>query len=338
MSQPATTPQDLPIAVVDMGLYHTDRARFAQALGDGIRRVGFIGLTNHGVSEEVKQNAFAAAKAFFAQDEATKRQIYDPAAGGQRGYTPPNTEKAKDATVPDLKEFTHVGREFADGTPLPPLMQPNLWPQTPASYKPAMLALYQALEAEAQKVMAGIALYFGLPEDHFVSMLDRGDSILRPLHYPPIEDLETEAVRAGAHEDIDTITLLIGSDEPGLEVLTNDGDWLPITTLPGTIVCNVGDMLQEHTGGLLPSTTHRVTNPPGDHRKQPRYSIPFFYHYNDDVLLQTLPGLDAPQKEAPLYAHEYLLDRLEEIGLIDAAGKAERVQHAYAIGALPAKG
>ena len=170
-----------------------------------------------------------------------------------------------------------------------------------------------------QSVLAALALYLGEAEDFFAKRTDMGDSKLRLLHYPPIDDLDTPALRSGAHEDINLITLLVGSGEPGLEVLARDGSWIAVDTIPGTIICNIGDMLQRYTNDVLPSTTHRVVNPVGEGRLVPRYSSPYFLHLNADVVIEALPSCvtrDRPTRYPPITAHDYLMERLREIGLI----------------------
>jgi isopenicillin N synthase-like dioxygenase len=170
------------------------------------------------------------------------------------------------------------------------------------------------------QMLRAIALYLQLDERFFDDKVNFGNSILRPIHYPPIQEGNTASVRAGAHEDINFITLMIGSSAEGLQLKMRDGSWLPVTMQGDAIVVNIGDMLQRLSNHVLPSTTHRVVNPEGEKRKQPRYSIPFFLHPNPDFLIETLPNcisLARPNLYAePITAHEYLLERLREIKLI----------------------
>ena len=179
--------------------------------------------------------------------------------------------------------------------------------------------LYQSLDKLGSQVLAALALHIGLPEDYFVDKTNYGNSILRPIHYPPITTDDIPNVRAGAHEDINLITLLVGASAEGLEVLSRKGEWVPFTANADTIVVNIGDMLQRLTNHVYPSTTHRVVNPPGEAARKPRYSVPYFLHANPDYLIRTLPkcvSADNPDRyPEPITANDYLMQRLREIKL-----------------------
>ncbi|RUO33164.1 isopenicillin N synthase family dioxygenase [Aliidiomarina soli] len=303
---------------VDMSRYDSDFEGFVQAIGEGYEVNGFVALTQHGLDNDIIHDALDISRELFALPDEIKKQYHMPGQGGARGYTPFGTEIAKDATHVDLKEFWHVGREI-EGTPKYPQLQPNVWPAEVPEFKTRMLSLFNELDKLGRRVLAGIAVYLGEERDYFESRVDSGNSILRPLHYPPIIDEGTPSVRAGAHEDINVITLLVGSREPGLEVLSKSGEWIPVTIIDGAIICNVGDMLQRLTNGVLPSTTHRVVNPPAPYSHKSRYSIPFFLHFNPDVVidaLETCHSEDNPKQFEPITADEYLNERLREIGLL----------------------
>ena len=296
-----------------------EREALARRLGEGLREFGFVGVRGHGVEEGSIRAALATARAFF-ELPLEVRLRYEVAGGkGQRGYTRFGVEKAKDQRVSDAKEFWHVGREVARAHPLAHALQPNLWPAEVAGFKEAQLALFRELERVGARLLRLIARDLGLAEDWFASRIDRGNSILRAIHYPPVVAAERERPRASAHEDINLVTLLVGSEAPGLEIRTRDGEWIGVTALPGTIVVNVGDMLQRLTNDVLPSTTHRVTVPPPPWNARSRWSIPFFLHFNPDVLIETLPSCitrDRPNRyPTPILAHDYLQQRLREIGL-----------------------
>jgi isopenicillin N synthase-like dioxygenase len=198
-------------------------------------------------------------------------------------------------------------------------MQPNLWPAEVPRFRQVGYALYQALDQLGSQVLGALALHIGLPEDYFADKTDNGNSILRPIHYPPITAPDIPNVRAGAHEDINLITLLVGASAAGLEVLSRKGEWVPFTADADTIVVNIGDMLQRMTNHVYPSTTHRVVNPPGELARQPRYSTPFFLHLNPDVVIDVLPSTVTPDNPSrypePITAHAYLEQRLHEINL-----------------------
>ena len=307
------------IQPVPMPLAARDPGRFAQALGDSFRRTGFAVVADHGIDQALIDRAVDATKAFFALPEAVKRAYHVPGSGGARGYTPFGVETAKDATVHDLKEFWHVGRELPAGHAYRRYMPDNLWPAEIAGFRPQVQALYDALDAMGATLLRAIARYLGLDARFFDDKVRLGNSVLRLLHYPPVP-ADAPGVRAGAHEDINVITLLLGAEEAGLEVKTRDGQWLPITPPQGALVVNVGDMLQRLTNHVLPSTSHRVVNPAPERRGFARYSTPFFLHFEPEYRIETLPGCvsaEAPDRyPEPITADEFLQQRLREIKLI----------------------
>ncbi len=308
----------MSIIPVQLSAYDTDFARFAADLGRSFERYGFAVVAGCDIAPSVILEAQAAAKTFFALPEAVKRTYVVAGGAGQRGYTPFGVETAKGAAHHDLKEFWHVGRELAPDHPYRAYFGGNLWPAEVADFRGAMLALYGALEAVGARLLRAIASHLGLDDDFFEAPVRDGDSILRLLHYPPVIG-ETGAVRAGAHEDINAITLLLGAEEAGLEVLDRDGRWLAINPPPGALVVNIGDMLQRLTNGVLPSTSHRVVNPPAARRGVSRYSTPFFLHFAPDYEIRTLPGCIGPGRPdaypQPITARDFLLQRLREIKL-----------------------
>ncbi|MFN3864621.1 MAG: isopenicillin N synthase family dioxygenase [Erythrobacter sp.] len=292
----------------------------ADELGRSFAEYGFAVVCDHGIAQELIDAAEAASKAFFALPDAVKRRYRIEGGGGARGYTPFGTEKAKDAAVFDLKEFWHVGRNLPPGHPLAEFMAPNIWPDEVAGFRETMSALYAAFEATGGRVLEAIALHLGRPRDFFAASIADGNSVMRLLHYPPLGDDAPEgAIRAAAHGDINTITLLLGAEEAGLELLTKQGEWLPIPASKGALVINVGDMLERLTNGRLRSTTHRVVNPRGDAARRSRYSMPFFLHFRPDFLIEPLPECIDPQAATappePITAHDFLMQRLREINL-----------------------
>ena len=306
------------IEPVSFGLYSKDFPAFTQRLGDSYARWGFAVLADHGMPQDRIDAAIAQMKLFFALPEETKRRYKLPVSG-QRGYTPFGIETAKGATHHDLKEFWHVGRDLPPGHPFRNHMPDNVWPDAELpEFKAKVSWLYQALDAMGLKVLEAIACYLGLDRHFFDATVDVGNSILRLLHYPPVPQ-DGPHIRAGAHEDINVITLLLGAEEAGLEVKDHDGRWIAINPPAGSLVCNIGDMLQRLCNHRLPSTTHRVVNPAPERRGFPRYSTPFFLHFNSDYLIKTLPnGVDAQHPDRypdPITADQYLQERLREIKL-----------------------
>ncbi|HEV2538247.1 MAG TPA: 2-oxoglutarate and iron-dependent oxygenase domain-containing protein [Frateuria sp.] len=317
------------VPTLDIRRYDSDRDAFVAELGAAYRRFGFCCISGHGIPRELIDGAYQAFEQFFALPTETKMKYHVPGSGGARGYTPFKVETAKDSRYPDLKEFWHVGREIPRDSKFAEVMPPNLWPEEVPQFKPCGYGLYEALDQLGTRVLRALALHIGLPEDYFEDKTDQGNSILRPIHYPPIidessiDESRTQAnipnVRAGAHEDINFITLLVGASAEGLEVLS-EGQWLPITTEGDAIVVNIGDMLQRLTNHVYPSTSHRVVNPQNENARKPRYSVPFFLHPNPDVVLDPLPECvtaDNPSRyDTSLTSHEYLMQRLREIKLI----------------------
>ncbi|MDE1898687.1 MAG: isopenicillin N synthase family oxygenase [Xanthomonadaceae bacterium] len=308
------------IPTLDIRRYQHDRATFVAELGAAYREFGFCCIGGHGIPQALIDGAYAAFRCFFALPTDVKMRYYVPGSGGARGYTPFKVETAKDSRYPDLKEFWHIGREIARDSKYAGMMPPNLWPTEVAGFREHGDALYQALDQLGTRVLRALALHIGLEEHWFDDKVDHGNSILRPIHYPPIENGAVPNVRAGAHEDINFITLLVGASAEGLEVLGRDGRWIPVTTRGDAIVVNIGDMLQRLSNHVYPSTTHRVVNPPNANARKPRYSVPFFLHPNPDFLIDVLPtcvGADNPSRyPQPISANDYLLQRLREIRLI----------------------
>jgi isopenicillin N synthase-like dioxygenase len=290
----------------------------ADELGSSFSEFGFAVICNHGISGELIERVEAMQKALFELPTEAKMAYAVPGGGGARGYTPFGKEIAKDAKVHDLKEFWHVGRSLPEGHPLAATMAPNVWPAELPGFRETMEATYSAFEQAGDRVLRAIALHLDLPEDFFVATVEDGNSVMRLLRYPPLpEGVQEGAVRAAAHEDINTITLLLGAEEAGLELLTRKGEWLPINPPPGALVVNIGDMLDRLTNSHLRSTTHRVVNPSGEAARRSRYSMPFFLHFRPDFLIEPLPQWveqgDVPPP--PITAHDFLQQRLREIGL-----------------------
>lgn len=307
---------------LSLATQNTDPRGFAQAFGDSFRTFGFAVVTNHGVDPALIAKAWDLTRQLFALPEPVKRRYYSAALAGQRGYTPFGTEIAKDADHVDLKEFWHVGRDLAAGHRFRDHMPDNIWPEEIPDFEETFKALYAAFDVAGNRLLSAIALYLGLDPDWFGPAVNDGNSVMRLLHYPPIPQ-DAPGIRAGAHGDINLITLLLGAEEGGLQLLTREGDWLSITPPEGAMVINVGDMLERLTNRYLPSTIHRVLNPPPERRHIPRYSMPFFLHLASDFMIETLPGCvdDAHPNcyPTPISANDFLVERLIEIGLKKAS-------------------
>lgn len=307
------------VPTLDIRCYDSQRDAFVHEMGQAFQKYGFCCVSGHGIAPEIISSAYEAFQAFFALPTSVKQQYHIPGTGGARGYTPFMVETAKGSQWADLKEFWHVGREIPRDSKYAAVMAPNVWPSEVPAFRTQALQLFDALDILGVRILRALALYIGQPETFFDTMVDQGNSILRPIHYPPMAKDDVPNVRAGAHEDINLITLLVGASAEGLEVLS-DGNWLPITTQGDAIVVNIGDMLQRLTNHVYPSTTHRVVNPLNDKRDEPRFSVPYFLHPNPDALLDPLPCCITSENPSryttSLTAHEFLLARLRDIKLL----------------------
>ena len=297
-----------------------DAGSFSQQIGTSFREFGFALVRDHGIDPDLIARGWDLARQFFALTEQEKREYCMPRSGGARGYTPFGRETAKGAVVPDLKEFWHIGRDLPPGHRLAGTAMPaNIWPEQPAGFREVFQQLFAEFDRAGAVILSRIAVDLGLPPDWFAAATREGNSVLRLLHYPPISREQAGAIRAEAHEDINLITLLLGAEEAGLELLTRQGQWVPISPPPGALVVNIGDMLQRLTNHVLPSTTHRVRNPEAARAGLSRYAMPFFLHLPSDYRLVTLPGCvsaELPDRYPDaITADDFLQERLREIGL-----------------------
>ena len=306
------------IASVSLNDATRDPEWFSDAIGFSFEEYGFAIIRDHGIPQELIDDAEAKAKLFFALPEDVKRKYLIAGGGGARGYTAFGVETAKGASAHDLKEFWHVGRDLAAGHKFRDVMADNIWPAEIPGFKETFLALYDAFDEAGVKILRAVARYLDVDEEYFTDTVRDGNSVMRLLHYPPVDKPTGNHIRAGAHEDINTITLLLGAEEAGLELKTKGGKWLPVSPKPGELVVNIGDMLQRLTNGKLRSTSHRVVNPAPDRASKARYSMPFFLHFRPDFVIEALPGTVPKGEEPkwpPISSHEYLQERLREIKL-----------------------
>lgn len=292
------------------------KAKFVQEIGKAFNNIGFVAIKNHGLTEELRGKLYDAVQKFFYQPDELKKKYEFPELAGQRGYVGKGKETAKGHSRPDLKEFYHVGQPTPEGD-----MYKNIFPAEVPEFETYTSEVYKTFENTGKTLLKAIALYLELPEDYFEAKVKNGDSILRALHYFPIENpdaLPEGAVRAAAHGDINLITLLMGASAEGLEVLRLDGKWIPVTALPDQIIINVGDMLDRLTNHKLKSTIHRVVNPPREKMKTSRFSIPFFMHARPETDLTCLDScidVNNPRRYENMTAGEFLDERLRELGL-----------------------
>jgi isopenicillin N synthase-like dioxygenase len=307
-------------SVASVSLRDADRDpdAFSQELGHSFVDYGFAIIRDHGIPQDLIDRAEAKAKEYFALPDVVKQKYVIPGGGGARGHTPFGIETAKGAKAHDLKEFWHVGRELPEGHEFRNVMADNVWPSEIPGFKETFLELYDTFDRTGIRVLRAIARFLKVDEEYFTDTVRDGNSVMRMLHYPPQAEPTGEHIRAGAHEDINTITLLLGAEEAGLELKTRDGRWIPVSPKKCELVINIGDMLQRLTNGRLRSTSHRVVNPSPDRASNARYSMPFFLHFRPDFVIEALPGT-VPEGEEPKWppisSHDYLQERLREIKL-----------------------
>lgn len=289
--------------------------RFVEQLFLGIKDYGFVILKDHGVPSSLFAEAYQLLAEFFAQPLDVKMK-YAKAHGGQRGYTPFGKEHAKDSPVMDLKEFWHVGRHVDQKHPLAKYYPENVWPEEIPEFRPVMEKIYFSLERAGRSLLQALTFPLQIPQLYFDDMVQDGNSILRLLHYPPIpEGTDPRCLRAAPHEDINLITILPAATASGLQLKDRDGTWLDVNAEPDTLIVDAGDMLSRLTNDVIPSTTHQVINSP-ESGSASRYSMPFFMHPHPEAILSCLHSCRGQgAKYADISAHDFLMQRLREIGL-----------------------
>jgi isopenicillin N synthase-like dioxygenase len=306
------------IPVLDLRDFKLNPSSFSEAIGNAFHDIGFVSITNHGINNSLIDNVYSDVYDFFKLDNEQKKQ-YERSNGGQRGYTSFGKEHAKGNPNKDLKEFWHTGREIDNTDPLTLSYPQNILVKEVETFNQTTNALYLELENLGNIILEAISLYLKLPQNYFKNHTKNGNSILRAIHYPSIQEEPLNSIRAAAHEDINLITLLLGASAEGLQVLNSNNQWISINNSHDSIVINVGDMLQRLTNNRLKSTTHRVVNPPKDSWHIPRFSIPFFLHPRPEMDLTCLDSCineNNPLAFSSITAGEYLNQRLKEIGLI----------------------
>ena len=295
------------------------KQKFINEIGEAYEEIGFVALRGHFLSDALTENLYKEVKGFFDLPDEIKQSYEIKGIGGQRGFTSFGKESAKGKKEGDLKEFWHFGQEVEGNEVLKAEYPENVIVKEIPNFNLVGMESYKMLEKTAIYVLRALALYIGLDEMYFDKYVVNGNSILRPIYYPPIVGEPKGAVRAAAHGDINLITLLMGASSAGLEVQNKKGDWIPVTSLPEQLVVNVGDMLERLTNNKLRSTIHRVVNPPKEEWGKPRYSIPFFTHPISEMKLNCLPEcIDdlRPKAYEDITAGEFLNERLRELGLI----------------------
>lgn len=294
----------------------TDQMRFIDNLYSGIKDYGFIVLKDHQIPQSLFDRAYQLLAEFYSLPVETKMK-YGKVAGGQRGYTPFGKEHAKDSPVMDLKEFWHVGREVEPNHKFAKYYPNNVWPDEVPEFKNVFSTLYSSLNDAGRVMLQALTFPLDVPQFYFEDMVEDGNSILRLLHYPPIpQGTDPRCLRAAPHEDINLITILPAATASGLQLKDRDGTWLDVESKSGELIVDAGDMLSRICNDVIPSTTHQVINTPSA-TSSSRYSMPFFMHPNPEAMLSCIPSCrGAGAKYADISSHDFLMQRLEEIGLL----------------------
>jgi len=294
------------------------KQKFIFEIGKAYEDIGFVALKGHFLDDELVDNLYGEIKNFFDLPVEKKREYEIEGIGGQRGYISFGKESAKGKKEGDLKEFWHFGQYVEDDEERRKEYPENVEVKELPGFNKVGKQTYAKLEETAKYVLRALALFVGLEETYFDNYIHNGNSILRPIHYPPILEEPENAVRAAAHGDINLITLLMGAQGRGLQVQNHDGEWLDAIAEPDELMINVGDMLSRHTNNKLKSTIHRVVNPPRELWGTSRYSIPFFMHPISEMKLDVLESCideDNPKQFEDITAGEFLNERLMELGL-----------------------
>ena len=294
------------------------KQKFVDEIGKAYEEIGFVALKGHFLDDKLVDDLYAEIKNFFDLPVDIKQKYEIPGIGGQRGYVSFGKESAKGKKEGDLKEFWHFGQYVEDDPKRAKEYPDNVEVKEVPNFNVVGKKAYQTLEKTAKYVLRALALHLGLEETYFDNYIHNGNSILRPIHYPPITQEPDNAVRAAAHGDINLITLLMGAQGRGLQVQNHNGDWIDAIAEPDELMINVGDMLSRHTNNKLKSTIHRVVNPPRELWGTSRYSIPFFMHPISEMKLDVLDSCvdeNNPKQYEDITAGEFLDQRLRELGL-----------------------
>lgn len=295
------------------------KQQFVDAIGEAYEAIGFVALKGHFLSDDLTDNLYNEVKKFFSLPTSTKQKYEIEGIGGQRGYVSFGKESAKGKKAGDLKEFWHFGQYVEDNDTLKKEYPENVTVNELEKFNTVGKEAYKMLEKTAKYVLRALAIHLGLHENYFDNYIHNGNSILRPIHYPPITQEPNDAVRAAAHGDINLITLLMGAQGKGLQVQNHNGKWIDAIAKPDELIINVGDMLSRHTNNKLKSTIHRVVNPPKELWGTSRYSIPFFMHPVSEMKLDVLNQCideNNPKQFDDITAGEFLNERLIELGLL----------------------
>ena len=311
------------IPSVDLNDFLSDdlqkKSLFVDTIGSAFQEIGFCAVRGHFLDDQLVKRLYDQIKLFFDLPTDIKKKYEHPEFSGQRGYVSFGKESAKGSKHGDLKEYWHFGQYVSENESHKYNYFPNIKVDELPEFNIVGEEVYKTLEKTAKYVLRALALYLKIDEKYFDNYIHNGNSILRPIHYPPIMEDPKEAVRAAAHGDINLITLLMGAHGKGLQVQKTNGDWIDAVASKDELMINIGDMLSRHTNNVLKSTVHRVVNPDRELLKKSRYSIPFFMHPVSEMKLNVLDSTicdEFPKAYDDITAGEFLEERLIELGLL----------------------
>ena len=311
------------IPSVDLNDFLSDdlqkKSLFVNTIGSAFQEIGFCAVRGHFLDDQLVKRLYDQIKLFFDLPTDVKKKYEHPEFSGQRGYVSFGKESAKGSKHGDLKEYWHFGQYVSKDESHKYNYFPNIKVDELPEFNRVGEEVYKTLEKTAKYVLRALALYLKIDENYFDNYIHNGNSILRPIHYPPIMEDPKEAVRAAAHGDINLITLLMGAHGKGLQVQKTNGDWIDAVASKDELMINIGDMLSRHTNNVLKSTVHRVVNPDRELLKKSRYSIPFFMHPVSEMKLNVLESTicdEFPKAYDDITAGEFLEERLIELGLL----------------------
>tara|TARA_A100000164_G_scaffold287505_1_gene260525 strand:- start:2490 stop:3440 length:951 start_codon:yes stop_codon:yes gene_type:complete len=311
------------IPQVDLNDYlngnNNKKEKFISELGRGFSEIGFVAVKGHLLNDDIKNSLYDEVRSFFNLSDDVKSKYIIKGLASQRGFTPFGKEHAKGKNVGDLKEFWHFGQYVKNEPDLEDKYPANIKVEELTGFNKVGQKTYELLEETGKQILRAIACFLDLDETYFDKHIFNGNSILRAIHYPPITEEPDKAERAAAHGDINLITLLMGAQGRGLQVLNNSGEWVDAIAEEDEIIVNIGDMLSRHTNNKLKSTIHRVVNPPKDLWSSSRYSIPFFLHPRLEMPLNCIESCidkNNPKGFDDINAGDFLYQRLIDLGLV----------------------
>ncbi|MGB3491616.1 MAG: 2-oxoglutarate and iron-dependent oxygenase domain-containing protein [Elainellaceae cyanobacterium] len=309
------------IPLVDFAPFLIDDSIGQQQVAAEIYRacheIGFLYVINHGIPQDMIDRAFEQSQQFFDLPLAQKQKVAWSNEFSNRGYVGRERERLDETQPGDVKEAFNIGQEvpqdqaFSQGAAL----VLNRWPAGQDAFRTTISELFETCTVAAAHVLRAFAIALSMPETFIVEQHRTHNYTLRLLHYPPLDAMPKPGqMRAGAHSDYGSLTLLFQDDVGGLEVLNAKEQWIAAPAVPGAILVNTGDLMERWSNDVFRSTQHRVRLPDADHAGCDRYSIAFFCQPDAEAEIACLPTCQSathPPQYPPVKSGEYLLSRLQ---------------------------